>query len=250
MQCFLHIPLVSTNILLADEEEAEKLENQLAPSQRPLNDPWEWWNSFRMMCHHHSNLCVLLEITEDLPDNNVLKRWIAEPIKLVLIPTNIFITGKNGFPELPTKHREFVLTLFDHSQIQFVITGEPKHPQGLKVYPQYLTHLRSTRTPYNEQERYEFPYRDYLQVPLQPLMDNLESQTYEVFEQDPVKYAKYELAIYRALLDIPENQKDILVMVVGAGRGPLVRASINASNKAERKIKVIAVEKNPNAVIT
>ena len=26
----------------------------------------------------------------------------------------------------------------------------------------------------------------------QPLMDNLESQTYEVFEKDPVKYREYE----------------------------------------------------------
>jgi len=29
-------------------------------------------------------------------------------------------------------------------------------------------------------------YEDYLQSPLQPLMDNLESGTYEVFEKDPV----------------------------------------------------------------
>ena len=26
----------------------------------------------------------------------------------------------------------------------------------------------------------------------QPLMDNLESATYEIFEKDPVKYAQYE----------------------------------------------------------
>ena len=30
------------------------------------------------------------------------------------------------------------------------------------------------------------------QIPLQPLADNLESQTYEVFEKDPVKYVNYE----------------------------------------------------------
>ena len=27
---------------------------------------------------------------------------------------------------------------------------------------------------------------------LQPLMDNLDSQTYEVFEKDPIKYVQYE----------------------------------------------------------
>ena len=42
-------------------------------------------------------------------------------------------------------------------------------------------------------------YEDYLQCPLQPLMDNLESQTYEVFEKDPVKYAQYQKAVCAAL---------------------------------------------------
>lgn len=42
-----------------------------------------------------------------------------------------------------------------------------------------------------------------------------------------------------------------VLMVVGAGRGPLVRAAINATKQADRKVKKIyAVEKNPNAVIT
>lgn len=44
-------------------------------------------------------------------------------------------------------------------------------------------------------------YYDWLQAPLQPLMDDLQSSTYEVFERDPVKYAKYEEAITLALGD-------------------------------------------------
>lgn len=39
-------------------------------------------------------------------------------------------------------------------------------------------------------------------------------------------------------------------MVVGAGRGPLVRSSFRAAERAERKIKVYAVEKNGNAANT
>jgi protein arginine N-methyltransferase 5 len=44
-------------------------------------------------------------------------------------------------------------------------------------------------------------YEDCLQNPLQPLMDNLESQVYEIFEKDPVKYKQYKNAIAQALLD-------------------------------------------------
>lgn len=44
-------------------------------------------------------------------------------------------------------------------------------------------------------------------------MDNLESQTYEVFEKDPVKYSEYQRAIYLALLDkVSMEEKDTKVM--------------------------------------
>ena len=53
------------------------------------------------------------------------------------------------------------------------------------------------------------------------------------------------------MVDEEEKEVKVLVlMVVGAGRGPLVRAALNASEKSGRKIRVFAVEKNPNAVIT
>ena len=40
------------------------------------------------------------------------------------------------------------------------------------------------------------------------------------------------------------------VQVVGAGRGPLVRASLSAAQRANRKLRIYAVEKNPNAIIS
>jgi protein arginine N-methyltransferase 5 len=65
----------------------------------------------------------------------------------------------------------------------------------------------------SEQELAEAGYRDYLQAPLQPLQDNLESQTYETFERDGTKYSTYEEAVYRCLLDrVPQ--------VGGPCRGP------------------------------
>ena len=39
-------------------------------------------------------------------------------------------------------------------------------------------------------------------------------------------------------------------MVVGAGRGPLVRASLAASRSSQRAVKIFAVEKNPGAIVT
>ena len=43
----------------------------------------------------------------------------------------------------------------------------------------------------------------------QPLADNLESQTYEIFEKDPVKYTSHQKAVFEALKDrVPDSDKD------------------------------------------
>ena len=39
-------------------------------------------------------------------------------------------------------------------------------------------------------------------------------------------------------------------MVVGAGRGPLVDASLKAALSVNRRVMIYAVEKNPGAVVT
>ena len=38
-------------------------------------------------------------------------------------------------------------------------------------------------------------------------------------------------------------------MLVGAGRGPLVDRSIQAAKRANRTVKIYALEKNPSAVV-
>lgn len=38
-------------------------------------------------------------------------------------------------------------------------------------------------------------------------MDNLESQTYEIFEKDPVKYREYQSATYEAIKAIVSKIK-------------------------------------------
>jgi protein arginine N-methyltransferase 5 len=114
----------------------------------------------------------------------------------------------------------------------------------------------------------------------------LESATYEVFEKDSIKYELYERGLYRAFKDMKEKRKfdqvpaqkptsldifqtkneeemaaeeeskevadmePIVVMYLGAGRGPLIRRALSAAKSAKVPVKIIAVEKNPNAVIT
>ncbi|PWY95825.1 protein methyltransferase RmtC [Aspergillus sclerotioniger CBS 115572] len=120
----------------------------------------------------------------------------------------------------------------------------------------YLRNLQQRQPSRSAMERFGVGYQDYLQAPLQPLTVNLESITYEVFEKDPIKYKWYERAIAKALSDWasegkPTSNPDgrVVVVVVGAGRGPLVSRALQASIDTGVKIDLWAVEKNTNAFV-
>ncbi|TQS39443.1 hypothetical protein Golomagni_00032 [Golovinomyces magnicellulatus] len=120
----------------------------------------------------------------------------------------------------------------------------------------YLRHLQRNQPPRSTIESFGSGYQDYLQAPLQPLADNLESVTYEVFEKDPVKYDLYEKALSLALSDWSVQKKptscdngSVVVAIVGSGRGPLVTRALRASRYTGVAIEIWAVEKNPNAYV-
>ncbi|XP_075642080.1 protein arginine N-methyltransferase 1.5 isoform X2 [Castanea sativa] len=263
MQLWLRIPLLKT-----DDDSTDLDSNNLV-------DSWELWNSFRMLCEHHSQLSIALDVLSSLPSANSLGRWFGESVRAAIINTDSFLTNARGYPCLSKRHQKLITGFFNHA-IQIVISGKQVHslPKGstdlasnhndsssdgvqrhpLRPYLDYVGYLYQKMDPLPEQERFELGYRDFLQSPLQPLMDNLEAQTYETFEKDAVKYIQYQRAVCKALQDrVPDEKASMIttvLMVVGAGRGPLVRASLQAAEETGRKLKVFAVEKNPNAVVT
>ncbi|KAH0626190.1 hypothetical protein JD844_001023 [Phrynosoma platyrhinos] len=229
---WMRVPLLAPEDLRDDviENEAiQGLEEECAGEEKT----WQWWHNFRTLCDYNKRVAVALEVGPDLPSNHVIDRWLGEPIKAAILPTSIFLTNKKGFPVLSKMHQRLL-------EVQFIITGAHHHPEKeFCSYLQYLEYLSQNRPPPSAYELFAKGYEDYLQSPLQPLMDNLESQTYEVFEKDPIKYSQYQQATHYQV-----------VMVLGAGRGPLVNASLRAARQANRHIKIYAVEKNPNAVVT
>lgn len=222
-------------------------------------DGWLVWNQLRSFCNHDHRVCVALEISDPLSEAELLEdiffnRWRAEPVKAIIISTKSFTFNKAGFPIL-SRDVQKLLSLFLQTNIKIILKGRSHHAtHGYQHYVEYLKHFRlKCMAHLNDSDRLSLAYRDVLQAPLQPLMDNLESQTYEVFEQDPVKYSQYQKAIEKALLVIHAKQisnEEVVITVVGAGRGPLVSAALSASLAVDIPVKVYAVEKNPNAVIT
>ncbi|TFY74564.1 hypothetical protein EWM64_g9448 [Hericium alpestre] len=216
------------------------------------------WDIIRCICDYNPRLTLTLDLTPPLPSvPGVLSRWAAEPIRHVFLPASTFIANAKGYPVLPKGSQTFIREIMKHRPI-VILSGaaDGLHSRGGEAaYLQYVRHLEKTSPSVMQMktagtvENFAQGYQDYLQAPLQPLMDNLGSITYQTFEQDPVKYERYETAVTAALKDWPVSER-IVIVVAGAGRGPLVARCLAAIERSEKEAFVYAVEKNPNAYVT
>ncbi|KAG6783509.1 hypothetical protein POTOM_012958 [Populus tomentosa] len=278
-------------------------------------DSWELWNAFCLLCEHHSQLFVALNILSSLPSVNSLGCWFGEPVTAAIINMDVSIfwfpcdllhaapmmmrvlngaifnlpvfpskwTGLSMPVKVPSKADYWVLLPFNtvcyflllyinfpYSELSFrcftvVVLMDDLVCKDIPSGHIWTVLVISSKVwiPFLS-KNVELGYRDFLQSPLQPLMDNLEAQTYETFERDSKKYIQYQRAISKALLDrVPDEEASavcklpfafpnpiLVLMVVGAGHGPLVRASLQATEETGHKLKVYPVEKNPHAVVT
>ncbi|OCH94445.1 PRMT5-domain-containing protein [Obba rivulosa] len=228
-----------------------------SPAQAPVS-AWEIWDTIHSICDYNLRLTLTLDLTLPLPSTlGLLSQWLAEPIRHIFLPASAFIANAKGYPVLPKGTQAFIRDVMK-LQPNIILSGTSagRHSRGGEsAYKQYVRHLEKTSPSVQAAqtrgtvEHFARGYQDYLQAPLQPLMDNLQSATYETFERDPVKYNNYEQAIYLALAEWPRPGK-ILLCVAGAGRGPLVARCLSAIERSGKDAFVYAVEKNPNAFVT
>ncbi|KAJ7127039.1 PRMT5-domain-containing protein [Mycena epipterygia] len=245
-------PVPSTpRLVVSDEKGAET-------TSADLDGTWEMWDVIRSICDYSTRLSLTLDLTPPLPSKSgFLSKWKAEAIRYLLLPSSTFIANTKGYPVLPKGTQSFIRESMTHRPV-IILSGANLglHSLGGELaYSQYLRHLEKTSPAVQAAltsgtvENFAQGYQDYLQAPLQPLMDNLQSVTYQTFEQDPVKYHNYEEAIFQALVDWQSDEK-IILCVAGAGRGPIVARCLTAIERSRRDALVYAVEKNPNAYVT
>ncbi|MBW0491696.1 hypothetical protein O181_031411 [Austropuccinia psidii MF-1] len=263
----LIIPMIRNRRYIADYARAiSSLLNGLSSSVIlsiviPILDPekallaWEDWHSLRRLCGSHPRLNTTLELAgfAGFDVTALIGKWAAEPVGFISIPATAFISNAKQYPVLTKSCQTFLKAMFKYKpSIILSQTLSGRHSSGgALAYVQYIRFLERKvfETPLDPIESFAADYVDYLQAPLQPLADNLESQVYEGFEKDPVKYSKYELAIFQALSQRSANVTHVIA-VCGAGRGPLVQAALRAARRAGRSISVTAIEKNPNSYLT
>mmetsp|Transcript_8549 Transcript_8549/g.12201 ORF Transcript_8549/g.12201 Transcript_8549/m.12201 type:complete len:722 (-) Transcript_8549:186-2351(-) len=209
----------------------------------------------------------------------LIHKSIGSQLKAICFPTKIFLTNKRGYPTLSKTHQVLFTEVLRRvgRTVRILVEGPEVHAiegsmgvSNCLPYLQYIRHLRKrpevgAQMLDTTEAAMEEPYLDHLQRPLQPLGDHLEFQTYETFEKDPVKYAQYQQAILLALRDgwssvvALGKATRVTILIVGAGRGPLVTAALEALrqvrllpefvNQPPLQSQVWALEKNPSAVL-
>jgi len=168
--------------------------------------------------HTHADTFVVmsgLKLPPKLPQMDIQTRWFSEPIRILNIQVSIYVPNAKGFPVLSKNHQNLINRYMKQRPAPFILLGDTpplpttpatrKGPRDSLNWLNYLRHMSKNQQPLTAVEKFGAGYQDYLQTPLQPLTDNLESTTYEVFERDPVKYEQYEKAIRLALEERDPN---------------------------------------------
>lgn len=152
------------------------------------------------MCDYPIMLSVCLNFQhQECFSDKFIMRFFSEKVFGIELQMSCFTQNSKGFPVL-SKQLAKLCQEFMKVQARMIIA--PKMPnENLERHYNYMTYLFAQHDKLNEEDLIEHEYRNYLQSPLQPLADNLESTTYETFEKDSIKYELYERACCAAMQD-------------------------------------------------
>ncbi|MBI2373994.1 MAG: hypothetical protein HYV07_08350 [Deltaproteobacteria bacterium] len=203
-------------------------------------DSWRTWDQVRTICDHDPRLSVCLELGVNVPDEELLGTWLAEPIECIAVRGDQLLDSD---PRLLRMIGRFFAKLTRSA----MVLGDDA--EQLVAARKALDELfASSWGALTVDGQTSARYAGQLITAAQPLRDHLDSQTYEHFELGTEKYTTYLFAIRAALAHLALDEAN--VVVAGAGRGPLVEATLTASNDLGRRVRITAVEKNPNAAVT
>ena len=93
------------------ESHENLIENERAKSEEE-SSTWHRWQEMRTICEENSRLGVILEVSADLPSDEEIERWLSEPVRALVLSTDLFITNRSGFPVLTKPFQRFLFKFF------------------------------------------------------------------------------------------------------------------------------------------
>ena len=141
---------------------------------------WHRWNTFLSLLPSYQNkVAVVLELGDSVPSDEDMSRWYSEVVLGVSISTEHFISNKSNFPVLRRELQQLIKQALKN-RVQVIVHGPDLMGEGIDAYQKYIYHLYESRAPLTVYEDFSRGYEELLQIPLQPLKDNLDNATYEV----------------------------------------------------------------------
>ncbi|KAL6942008.1 hypothetical protein ACO0QE_003172 [Hanseniaspora vineae] len=241
---------------------------------------WELWNTIRNLVDYHPNFTISLALPKYKTPSYVVERWISEPVSCLLLSSSIFSPNRFSYPVLNRHNQDIIYQFqktngnqqFCDNQLVIILHGLEKYSKffikagGEQAYLDYTNFLLG-KGDKRLTKKYEHLISSENDVhvkaflsssilpPLKPNSETLPNAVYHMFEKDSAKYEQYGTAIFAALQDlrsILRPSETLKIMIAGAGRGPLVSrvfTSLKTLGLQKHQYKIIAVEKNPQAVL-
>lgn len=70
--------------------------NHIRNGVAAATEMWKRWNQFQMNCEFRKNFKIALELTIKMPDRLELKRWFSEPVAMIIISANHFVSSMHS----------------------------------------------------------------------------------------------------------------------------------------------------------
>lgn len=127
------------------------VEMPMAECENPLMDPqndepesvdtWHWWNKFRSYSDYNPRFLLALELTADLPSQDIILRWLGETVELLIVSTSLFIRNRNNYPVLPFAHKNAALKFLARTNCKFALKAPDDDDECLQNHVNYLKYL-------------------------------------------------------------------------------------------------------------
>ncbi|KAG7829763.1 hypothetical protein KL920_002622 [Ogataea angusta] len=98
---------ISISLPICEDPQTNPTTGELIPIIDPLST-WDMWNTIRIHCNYHRNLTVSLASPKQNIPENVVNRWLLEPIRFYLISSSRFIPNSKGYPVL-NKYNQLII---------------------------------------------------------------------------------------------------------------------------------------------
>lgn len=211
------------------------------PCETAESHPWNRWNEFRSYNNYNQHIALALELTEEVPTAEELKRWCGEPIAYIIVP--VYIMTHRGFDwyRLQDKHVKVLSELLRITN-KIMVKCSPKKGK-MRNYAEYLDNVAKELI----ERQVAVKFADILYRPALPYQMELLNIKHE-------KYCYYQRAIEVALSDMaphpqPEPQT-LTILVVGAMKIALVETVMLALDNYNQRATLYVVDSNEHNLAT